>query len=416
MSSSHHFPDVIGIGALNVDYIFDYSSRDEQVRVRGFEAGAETLCVSERDVASKIRVSLERRTRRGISLGGSAFLAVRTVASMRVGLRTAFVGALGSRGDLEIDTEVGPSLARDLDCIDDQSWLFRLDRSPGRAHILLQNHKRYSIEISEGANAALQEEIDRAERNHGTSLVDYLSSARWIHLTSFCNADQFRLLVRRIGEAKKRNRLLRVSIDPGFQYTSEPHREVLVEACAISDFVFLNDRELHNVSGGADAAWDRQIDALASLFKNSISQSPQVLVWKRSNKNVLISFTRGSVQYRTFHHSRLPLFRMENDTGAGDAFAGGFIAAMLCPELVLHQPAAINIGSQMAALRLTSSSFPAAEMANLTSHLLATSRRRERINFRQRAELFARKSGQLWIGIAIGLITGLISGAILKLL
>lgn len=103
-------PDVIGVGALNIDYIFDYKASEEALLVKALESGAETLCVESSNVEKAIRISLERRHRRYIGLGGSAFLTIRTIASMDLGLRTAFVGVLGREGDLENSTGLNESL------------------------------------------------------------------------------------------------------------------------------------------------------------------------------------------------------------------------------------------------------------------------------------------------------------------
>lgn len=215
----------------------------------------------------------------------------------------------------------------------------------GRAHVLLQGHKRFSIEISEGANSLLSCKIEEREKTQGTdSFVKFLASARWIHLTSLCNKDDFRFLLRRMEAAKEINPCLLVSIDPGYEYTLNANRQLLSETLALADYVFLNDAEYARLAGGADASSQRKTDALAQQFKKNPKVSPQVWVWKKPSQVKLVSFWKGTKQERTFHHRRLRFLSKKNDTGAGDAFAGGFIAGMLSPCLISHQPGPIRLG------------------------------------------------------------------------
>ena len=58
--------------------------------------------------------------------------------------------------------------------------------------------------------------------------------------------------------------------------------------------------------------------------------------------------------------------KIRNDTGAGDAFAGGFIASMLSPRLLVHQPMPIQVGAISAMARMKCYEEPFSTIANDT--------------------------------------------------
>jgi hypothetical protein len=97
--------DVVGIGALNLDYIASSNSLSTQptsleARVSGsvadstplFEWGAETLVEEQAiydQLASVNAASLD------VSLGGSSFNAIFALARMQIGIRLGYVGIAG---------------------------------------------------------------------------------------------------------------------------------------------------------------------------------------------------------------------------------------------------------------------------------------------------------------------------------
>lgn len=48
----------------------------------------------------------------------------------------------------------------------------------------------------------------------------------------------------------------------------------------------------------------------------------------------------------------IPNYKINNDTGAGDCFAGGFIAGLLSDRLIAQQPAPISLGALASRTRM----------------------------------------------------------------
>ena len=57
------------------------------------------------------------------------------------------------------------------------------------------------------------------------------------------------------------------------------------------------------------------------------------LIVKHDDRHELITFQDGHCRIRTTWHKKLYHYQLNNDTGAGDSFAGGFISGMLCDRL-----------------------------------------------------------------------------------
>lgn len=71
----------------------------------------------------------------------------------------------------------------------------------------------------------------------------------------------------------------------------------------------------------------------------------KIIIIKKKSSSVLLSLIDNRPFIRTYYHKRLSFTRILNDTGAGDAFAGGFIATLLSPYMLSHQPAPIHLAT-----------------------------------------------------------------------
>lgn len=130
-------------------------------------------------------------------------------------------------------------------------------------------------------------------------------------------------------EAKAINPALRVSIDPGFEYTSL-HRDRLRPLLSHADYIFLNNSEKKNLGGNEKE--------LRTLYRNLCAYFADAapgctLIVKHDDRHELITFQDGHCRIRTTRHKKLYHYQLNNDTGAGDSFAGGFISGMLCDRL-----------------------------------------------------------------------------------
>lgn len=99
-------------------------------------------------------------------------------------------------------------------------------------------------------------------------------------------------------------------------------------------------------------------------------------------------------------------------TGAGDAFAGGFMASMLSTRLLIYQPLPINIGAIAALARMKSRNEPFFNISNDTRAYLSDLRKDEIHNFKQILCLFIEKLKKQLSVFFIGIITGVIGSLI----
>jgi sugar/nucleoside kinase (ribokinase family) len=415
-------PDLVGIGAINYDYVFRHSRRDKAENER-LEGGDEDLAQEPEMLVAQI---LRRGTGDIISqqIGGSAFLAVKTVALSDMGVSTGFVGLLADPGCLEELTKLGGAVADCTSHLSDDSWVFRSAGVPSRALISIRRGKRYRIDVAAGDAASLVQRItDKEEEVRGAAaltgeavvpeyspLTNYLAGAKWVHMSSFADPKQFSFFVDRVARAKKINRSLKFSIDPGDAYTRH-HHSVLKEAFDIADIVFVSEREYQNLVASAKTR-----DARSQSIESLLATSAELLIVKSKAHHTAMNLWRGELRSRTFWHPRLAGIRVRNDTGAGDVFAGGVLAGLLSPALLTYQPAPIRLGALLASERLKSVDFPARQFAQAANGHLAARQRKERLNYLQRILVFGEKWGALGLGFIIGVAASVVAGVVLKAL
>lgn len=164
--------------------------------------------------------------------------------------------------------------------LDNRDWLFttreRFDdpysKAIAKSIVRLYNHTRNCIKIAPCANNTLLDRIQEQEARTGTTLAEYLAQARWIHLSSLSDFDQFEAIMQSVIQAKHLNPAMKVSMDPGFEYTSL-RRERLQPLIAYADYVFLNKSEKKNLGFNA-AAPVRSTRTSVSIFLRSTRIPP----------------------------------------------------------------------------------------------------------------------------------------------
>lgn len=385
--------DVIGIGAINYDYVVKVSkSLEDEVP----ESGDEDLSrFTADDLAHPISQYYHTEGFIDTQIGGSSYLAIKTISSLAdLDLNTAYVGVYSTPGELEREvnffentSSVNQHVRDEFNHLNDSQWLFESDDTPGRGLLELSKGKRQKARVGPGSNTSIVDRIREKESTIDTGadikpFTQYLSSAQWIHLTSFARFEQFQFFVERIKKAKEVNPHLRVSIDPGYEYTYrhvshsgntpelENNRLSLDNAFNVADYLFMNTAELSNLSGGDELEIKREADTLGSL---SSSDELQAVIIKEQNRHVLMNFVDGVPYYREiggniiteYWHKKLRRFDIKNDTGTGDAFAGGVIAGILSPTTLSYNQVPVDIGSSLAASVLQSYDFPSNSMNNV---------------------------------------------------
>jgi hypothetical protein len=412
--------DIIGIGAVNYDFIFDFRVGTDETLPLTTESGREDLGDAEQ--CAVVEEHILRRIARSsdfiAEVGGSAYRTIKTISAIEMGLSTAYVGVYSLPQNVERKAGLNVNPKQEFGHLANTEWLFQ-DKSapPGRALVKLRHGLRHSIEVAPGCNSTLKDRIllqeaERRKSNDKTTLDDrphpfteFIASARWIHLSSLSDFEQFQFFVERVRDAKEINTDLRFSIDPGDEYTRK-YGNRLSDAFAVADYIFLSQKEFDNITGGGDFPWRNRVDAVAELTEGGLSFSTQVLIVKSPNKHVLLSYIESGPLRRTFRHPRLWWPQIRNDTGAGDVFAGGVIAALLSPFMLTHQPAPIRLGATLSAYRMKAGRCLEAGLRTVAWKFLESNQHKERDNLGQRMQLLWEKNWPWLLSIAISFGTG----------
>ena len=172
-------------------------------------------------------------------------------------------------------------------------------------------------------------------------------------------------------QAKKINKDLKISMDPGFEYTSV-WRERLQRLICHVDYVFLNKSEKNNLGLNENNSFLLYQNICEYFTSNGVYSNSKLIV-KYDDRHEILSFANGKTEIRTVRHQKLFNFQLNNDTGAGDSFAGGFVAGMQVEGLNSDIEGPIQLGVLAAKGRMTSFDYenPYLKIQNLTDQFFA---------------------------------------------
>lgn len=258
--------DIIGFGALNWDRL---------LKVPRIASGDEEYVVLEQTCAP----------------GGSAANTIYGLA--KLGFKTGFVGALGD------DTEGREMLiAFDKIGVDTSRIVMRKERPTGAAYSFIDPKGERALYINPGANDTLAEEdMD----------IDFMGSSHMLHLTSFCGDQQFQLQ-KMLLERAPEDQL--VSLAPGAIYAARDDLEPFLER---ANMLILNRREAETISGKGYE------EGAGDLIKKGTDLVAVTL----GGDGCFIANKGGTWALSGFRAEA------KDTTGAGDAFAAGFLAGIL---------------------------------------------------------------------------------------
>lgn len=271
--------DVIGIGAMNMDHL--YSVRN--------------LVLDSEDVIDEF----------GLYPGGSAANTVYALG--KIGLKTGFIGVVGADAD-------GQALVTDLEQAGvDTSHIRTAAEAPTGAVLGLSDRSaRRSLYAAPGANNLLNEsDID----------MEYLNSARMVHISSFVHEKQFALLIETV---RKLSLDVKLSFSPGSLYAARGLK-ALGPILDRTHILFINRTELERMTGTSytKAAWDcikRGCEIVVVTFGQGLSVS---------DTRIISSYIRDKNREYQVDVVRMTWQATTETTGAGDAFAAGFLYALL---------------------------------------------------------------------------------------
>lgn len=320
--------DLVGIGALNIDYIVksprkSINSEDEIpiTERQKFLAALKGTCAS----------------RKNCFVGGSAFNAVRTIASMRRELNVGFVGVAGIENShlVSIRAEVA-ELGIDHAMIE-----FR-EELAGGCIATVDNEGRRRLRTYPGANAQFPQFL----RQNRRMLLQYLSRARLVHVSSIFDPDAARLISAILCDAKVLSPLMRISIDPG-DYWIKHNAQNIRPLLSIADFLFLSQPELVELGGPPHHDIS---SAATSVFRFCKTRATIIVLKQRSSISV---FHQSCGRIRVSSHQNahaIDTTSIKDATGAGDVLAGGVLAGVLIPGIGTE--GGIELGLRLVAHKL----------------------------------------------------------------
>jgi ribokinase len=269
--------EIIGLGALNIDNIY----KVEQILEDGETVVKESASFP----------------------GGSAANTICGLAKLGVG--TGFIGAVS-------DDAEGKLLLQDFQStgVDTGQVKVKPKEKTGSALCLSDELGRRSIYILPGANNLL---------TVNDLNLDYVNQAKWLHISSFAGDTQFQVL---LGLMDKLDTSVKVSFSPGALYAAKG-LEALKPILARTAVLFINLSEMRQltndeITSGAELCLEQGCNVVVvTMGKGVVDQSVEVVCYIMSEENeYLVEAARPDTQSL-------------DTTGAGDAFAAGFLYGRL---------------------------------------------------------------------------------------
>jgi ribokinase len=276
--------EIIGMGAMNLDqlYLVERVLADGEIAVTDFASQA----------------------------GGSAANTVCGLA--KLGVSAGFVGVVG-------DDEAGRKLVDDLARHGvDVSQVKVKKGATGSTLCLSDRRGRRAIYVMPGANSLLAwEDID----------PEYISQAKIFHLSSFVHQAQLELQKRLVAQLPP---TLKISFAPGSLYAARG-AEPLAPLLKRAHLLFVNRREMGQLTGEDFAAGARRcLEMGCHTVVITLGSVPLRLAGKESRTAVAGYILAAGKDGEYFIESRAkPGQPVVDTTGAGDAFAAGFIYGIM---------------------------------------------------------------------------------------
>ncbi len=271
--------EVIGLGALNIDHIYmvERILEDGEAVVDEVESFA----------------------------GGSAANTIYGLA--KLGVNTGFAGVVGNDAKGEL-------MLRDFDKVGVDTSQIRIKQGvkTGSVLCLSDSSGRRSLYVVPGANSRLiMDDLD----------LDYVNQAKMLHLSSFASDRQFKVLPELMDRLEPS---VKLSFSPGALYAAKGLK-VLSPLLARTYILFINQDELEQLTG----------EDFTAGAKACLKQGCQIVVVTLGKGNRLASNKKATTicYIRDFENEYMvePMIKAKviDSTGAGDAFAAGFIYGLL---------------------------------------------------------------------------------------
>jgi ribokinase len=271
--------DVVGFGAMNIDHLYkvDELVIDGEQLVGGIE-------------------SLP---------GGSAANTIYGLA--KLGVKAGFVGAIGSDDD-------GKQLITDFKAaaVDTSQIRIKQEAKTGSTICLSDKLGGRTIYVSPGANNLLgPEDIDLA----------YLNQAQMVHLSSFADDRQVNL---QIDITEKLSTSVMVSLAPGMFYVARGMK-ALAPLLERTHIVFMNLEEIERLTGKDFKAGARElVKSGCRIVVVTLGKGIQ-----KDKDGIVTAYIYDGKEEYEFESEKDSQTSTLETTGAGDAFAAGFLFGFL---------------------------------------------------------------------------------------
>ncbi len=274
--------EVVGLGALNIDHIY----RLERILNDGEAVVDEAKSFP----------------------GGSAANTIYGLA--RLGVNSGYSGVVGS------DAE-GKLLLRDFQKagVDTSRIRVKPGASTGSVLCLSDRLSRRSLYVAPGANSRLTiDDLDLA----------YINQAKWLHLSSFADDRQFRVLVELMDKLASS---VKLAFAPGVLHAIK-QPAVLSPILNRTHLLFVNQREIRHLTGqdvipGAASCLEQGCRlVVVTLGKGTVLELGHRTV-------TAVGYIRDAENEYVIEPGSQEVIAEADTTGAGDAFAAGFLYGLL---------------------------------------------------------------------------------------
>jgi len=274
--------EVVGLGALNIDSIH---------QVERILADGETV----------VKES-------ALLPGGSAANTIYGLA--KLGVNTGFAGVVG-------DDAEGKILLHDFQKIGVDTSQIKIKRKAktGSVLCLSDSRGRRSLYVSPGANNLLTiDDLDLA----------YINRARMLHLSSFADEKQFKVLLELVN---KLDSSIKLSFSPGALYAAK-RLKTLTPILARTYVLFINQSEIQQLTGKDVAAGAEScLRQGCHIIVVTLGRGRRLELREGLSHNA-ICYIRDAENEYAVEPSGQTVSEVDT-TGAGDAFATGFLYGLL---------------------------------------------------------------------------------------
>ena len=277
---------VVGLGALNVDHLY---------QVERILADGETV----------VKES-------GLFPGGSAANTIYGLA--RLGVSTGFIGVVG-------DDAEGKLLVQDFQKTGANTSQIKVkpQAKSGSVFCLSDKLSQRSLYVLPGANNLLT--IDDVD-------LDYINQVKMLHVSSFADDRQFRMLLELI---ERLDSSIKVSFAPGALYAAKGLK-ALAPILAKTHVLFLNQSEIQQLTGqGVIAGAESCLRQGIRIIVVTLGKGIKLESGKGNSRRTVnaICYIRDIESEHTIEADNRNMGTEADATGAGDAFATGFLYGLL---------------------------------------------------------------------------------------